>query len=56
MPTERDINILTVKFLKSLGYSYMPGESIPRDYSDVILEANLVDALFRINEDLTEEF
>ncbi len=55
MPTERDINILTVKFLKSLGYSYMPGESIPRDYSDVILEANLVDALFRINEDLTEE-
>lgn len=55
MAAENDINVLTVKFLKGLGYSYMSGESISRDYSDVLLEANLIDALFRINEDLTEE-
>lgn len=55
MFTEENLELMTLDMLKELGYEYEPGESIARDYSNVILEYNLITSLFRINKGLNED-
>ena len=38
MLNEEGLELMTIDMLKDLGYEYEPGETIGRDYSDVILE------------------
>ena len=44
---EESLELMTIDLLKEQGYSYESGESIGRDYSEVILEYNLTCALFK---------
>ena len=53
--TEEDLELMTIDLLKEKGYEYEPGESIARDYSEVILEYNLLCALYKINKGISEE-
>ena len=54
MFNEESLELMTIDLLKEQGYSYESGESIGRDYSEVILEYNLTCALFKINKGLNE--
>lgn len=54
MFNEESLELMTIDLLKEQGYSYEAGESIGRDYSEVILEYNLICALFKINKGLNE--
>lgn len=55
MFTEEDLELMTIDLLKDMDYLYESGESIARDYSDVVLEYNLVSSLFKINKGLNDE-
>lgn len=55
MLTEEDLELMTVDMLKDLGYEYESGESIGRDYSEVILESNLTMSLYKLNRNLKDE-
>lgn len=55
MFNEESLELMTIDLLKDMGYSYETGESIARDYAEVILEYNLVCSLFKINKGLNEE-
>lgn len=55
MFTEENLELMTIDLLKDMDYIYESGESIARDYSDVVLEFNLVTSLFKINKDLNDE-
>ena len=52
MLNEEGLELMTVDMLKELGYEYEPGESIDRDYSEVILEPNLTMSLYKLNRNL----
>ena len=55
MLNEEGLELKTIDMLKDLGYEYEPGETISRDYSDVILEPNLTMSLYKINRNLKDE-
>ena len=55
MLNEEGLELMTVDMLKELGYEYEPGESIGRDYSEVILEPNLTMSLYKLNRNLKDE-
>ena len=55
MFNEESLELMTIDLLKDMGYFYETGESIARDYAEVILEYNLVCSLFKINKGLNEE-
>lgn len=55
MFTEESLELMTIDLLKTMGYEYEPGESIGRDYSDVVIEYNLIASLFKINNGLSDE-
>ena len=55
MLNEEGLELMTIDMLKDLGYEYEPGETIGRDYSDVILEPNLTMSLYKINRNLKDE-
>ena len=50
MFTEENLELMTIELLKDQKFNYEAGESIVRDYTSVILEYNLICALFKINE------
>ena len=54
MFNEESLELMTIDLLKEQGYFYESGESIGRDYSEVILEYNLTCALFKINKGVKE--
>ena len=49
MFNEESLELMTIDLLKEQGYSYESGESIGRDYSEVILEYVLTLNLTSIN-------
>ena len=55
MFTEENLESMTIDMLKELGYEYESGKFIARDFSNVILEYNLITSLFKINPGLNEE-
>lgn len=55
MFTEEQLEVMTIKLLKELGYSYQTGESIGRDYSDVLLIYELTTKLIKLNPNLSEQ-
>jgi len=55
MLNEENLELMTIDTLKGLGYEYESGESIGRDYSEVILEPNLTMSLYRLNRNLKDE-
>ena len=55
MFTEENLELMTIELLKDQKFNYEAGESIVRDYTSVILEYNLICALFKINEGIKEE-
>jgi len=54
MITENQVEELAINWLKELGYDYILGNDIQRDYNEVLLEDRLKNALLKIN-DLPEE-
>ena len=50
MITENQVENLAIDWLKELGYDYIHGSEIERDYSDVLLEDRLKNALTKIND------
>lgn len=55
MLNEENLELMTIDMLKELGYEYESGESIGRDYSEVILEPNLTMSLYKLNRSLKDE-
>lgn len=55
MLNEENLELMTIDMLKELGYEYESGESIGRDYSEVILEPNLTISLYKLNKILKDE-
>lgn len=55
MFNENNLESVTINHLKSLGYEYVPGESIIREYAEVILTDRLTRALSIINPNLSIE-
>ncbi|MDD3187717.1 MAG: type I restriction endonuclease [Bacilli bacterium] len=55
MFTEEQLEVMTIELLKELGYSYQTGESIGRDYSDVLLIYELTTKLIKLNPNLSEQ-
>lgn len=55
MFTEENLELMTIELLKDQKFNYEAGESIVRDYTSVILEYNLICALFKINKGIKEE-
>lgn len=55
MFTEADFEKLVCNVLQKNGWKYIPAEQLPRNYSDVIVEPMVKDALIRLNPAIAEE-
>ena len=44
-----------IELFKGMGYTYLYGPDVVRDFYDPLYESELVDALYRINPGLPEE-
>lgn len=55
MFTEADFENLVCKTLSENGWRYVPAEMLPRNYSDVLVEPMVRDALIRLNPVIAEE-
>ena len=44
-----------IELFKGMGYTYLYGPDVVRDFYDPLYESELIDALYRINPDLPEE-
>lgn len=55
MFNEEQLELMTVDYLKNLGYDYEPGESIGREYTNVVLDFNITCSLTKINKGLKPE-
>ena len=49
MFTEADFEKLVCKVLSNNGWKYIPSEDLPRNYSDVLVESMVKNALIRLN-------
>lgn len=52
---DNTIEQMTLTTLKSNGWKYIPAEELPRDYSDVLVETMVKEALIRLNSEIAEE-
>lgn len=52
---DNTIEQMTLMTLKSNGWKYIPAEELPRDYSDVMVETLVKEALIRLNPEIAEE-
>ena len=55
MFTEADFEKLVCKTLANNGWKYIPAEMLARNYSDVLVEPMVKDALIRLNPVIAEE-
>ncbi len=55
MFTEADFEKLVCNVLQKNGWKYIPAEQLPRNYSDVLVEPMVKDALIRLNPAIAEE-
>lgn len=55
MFTEADFEKMVCNTLQSNGWKYIPADQIPRNYSDVIVEPMVKDALIRLNPAIEED-
>ena len=55
MFTEADFEKLVCKTLADNGWKYIPAEMLARNYSDVLVEPMVKDALIRLNPVIAEE-
>ena len=55
MFTEADFEELVYKTLQKNGWEYIPAEQLPRNYSDVLVEPMVKDALIRLNPVISED-
>lgn len=46
---------MVISTLKGNGWNYIPAEELSRDYSDVMVEPMVKDALIRLNPEIAEE-
>lgn len=52
---DNTIEQMTLTTLKSKGWKYIPNEELPREYSDVMVETMVKEALIRLNPEIAEE-
>ena len=52
---DNTIEQMALKTLQSNGWEYIPAEELPRDYSDVMVESMVKEALIRLNPEIAEE-
>lgn len=52
---DNTIEQMMLTTLKSNGWNYVPAEELPRDYSDVLVEPMVKEALIRLNPEIAEE-
>ena len=58
MPTfneDNTIEQMTLATLQSNGWKYIPAEELPREYSDVMVESMVRNALIRLNPEIAAE-
>jgi len=58
MPTfteDNTVEQMLITSLKSKGWKYIPAEALPRNYSDVMVEPMVKEALIRLNPEIAEE-
>lgn len=55
MFTEADFEKLVCNVLQKNGWKYIPAEQLPRNYSDVLVEPMVKDALIRLNPAIAED-
>lgn len=52
---DNTIEQMTLKALQNNGWTYIPSEELPRDFSDVLVEPMVKAALIRLNPEIAEE-
>lgn len=52
---DNTIEQMVITTLKANGWKYIPAEELPREYSDVIVEPMVKDALIRLNPEIAED-
>lgn len=52
---DNTIEQMVITTLKNNGWKYIPAEELPRDYSDVMVEPMVKDALIRLNPEIAED-
>ena len=52
---DNTIEQLTLQVLQSNGWKYIPSEELPREYSDVMVESMVRNALIRLNPEIAAE-
>lgn len=52
---DNTIEQMVITTLKSNGWKYIPAEELPRDYSDVMVEPMVKDALIRLNPEIAAD-
>jgi type I restriction enzyme R subunit len=52
---DNTIEQMLITTLKNNGWKYIPAEELPRDYSDVMVESMVKDALIRLNPEIAED-
>ncbi|BFH11536.1 HsdR family type I site-specific deoxyribonuclease [Paenibacillus melissococcoides] len=52
---DNTIEQMTLTTLKSNGWKYIPAEELPREYSDVMVESKVKEALIRLNPEIAAE-
>lgn len=52
---DNTIEQMLITTLKNNGWKYIAAEELPRDYSDVMVESMVKDALIRLNPEIAEE-
>ena len=58
MPTfneDNTIEQMAIQTLKNNGWKYVPAEELPREFSDIMVEPMVKDALIRLNPEIAEE-
>lgn len=52
---DNTVEQLFIDTLQKNGWKYIPAHELPRDYSDVMVESMVKDALIRLNPEIAEE-
>ena len=52
---DNTIEQMVISALQGKGWKYIPADELPRDYSDVLVEPMLKEALIRLNPAIAEE-
>lgn len=55
MYSEDTLEQMTISTLEGIGWTYVKSESLPRDYTDVMVEPMVKEALIRLNPEIAEE-